>query len=84
MWHVYILQSSKNGRFYIGSTKNLSQRLYQHNAGLVTATRFIRPLAVVYNESFETRSDAYARERWLKSQKSRLAIDALIKGSGKS
>ena len=80
MWHVYILQSSKNGRFYIGSTKNISQRLYQHNAGLVTATRFIRPLAVVHSEAFGTRTYAYARERWLKAQKSRLTIEMLITG----
>jgi len=66
MWDVYILRSSKNGRYHIGSAGSVAQRLHQHNAGLVTATRYLRPLRVIYAESFPDRVQAYKRERWLK------------------
>lgn len=79
MWDVYILRSSKNGRYYIGSAGSVAQRLHQHNAGLVTAARYLRPLRVIYTESFPDRVQAYKRERWLKAQKSRLVIDAFLK-----
>ena len=34
MFHIYILQSQQSGRYYIGCTKNVAQRLTQHNGGL--------------------------------------------------
>ncbi|MDP2918981.1 MAG: GIY-YIG nuclease family protein, partial [Dehalococcoidia bacterium] len=33
MFYVYILQSEKSGRYYIGSTGDIPTRLAQHNAG---------------------------------------------------
>ena len=33
MFFVYILQSEKDGGFYIGYTSDLDKRLQQHNAG---------------------------------------------------
>ena len=41
---VYILQSLKNTRYYIGSTDNISKRIEEHNQGKVKATRYIMPL----------------------------------------
>jgi putative endonuclease len=41
---VYILQSKKNNRFYIGSTNNINRRLEQHNKGLVISTKNIKLL----------------------------------------
>ena len=43
---VYIIQSTKNGYYYIGSTDNLERRLIQHNKGLVKATKNLRPLEI--------------------------------------
>ena len=38
MFHVYILLSEKTGKFYIGSTGNLEDRLSRHTTGRSKAT----------------------------------------------
>ncbi len=78
MYSVYVLRSEKNGRFYIGYSGNLEVRLSQHNAGKVKATRYLRPMSVVYTETYETSTEARKRERYLKSLKSHEAIEDLI------
>lgn len=66
MFYIYVLRSRKNGRFYIGLTKNLKKRLAEHNRGRSKATRYIRPLELIYKERYSTRSDAAKREKFLK------------------
>lgn len=82
MFYVYVLQSEKNGRYYIGHTNSLERRLKQHNAGLVPSTRYLRPLTLVYAEQYEEGTQARQRERWLKAQKSRRMLEGLIKQVG--
>ncbi len=67
MYHVYILRSEKDGKRYIGQTGNLEQRLSRHNEGRVPSTKYRRPLHLIHSEEYETRADALARERYLKS-----------------
>lgn len=64
---VYVLQSSVDGRTYVGSTDNLDRRLKQHNSGQVKSTRYRIPLKVLFTEEFSTLSEARARELWWKS-----------------
>jgi len=64
---VYILKSDKDGKLYTGHTVDLERRLSEHNSGKVRSTRNRRPLAVVYEEYYGNKSEAYARERYLKS-----------------
>ena len=40
---VYILSSSKTGRYYTGSTDDIERRLKEHNYGKVLSTRNGRP-----------------------------------------
>ncbi|MBU1355163.1 MAG: GIY-YIG nuclease family protein [Candidatus Edwardsbacteria bacterium] len=77
-WFVYILQSAKDRRFYIGSTSDIEKRLAKHNAGGVDATKYRRPLALVYKEELPYKITAMTRERQLKSLKSHKAIQALV------
>ena len=45
MYYTYIIQSQKNGRFYIGSCHNIDRRIERHNAGAFLITlldKFIR------------------------------------------
>jgi putative endonuclease len=79
MAHVYILQSEKNGRYYIGSTNDLGRRLKQHQSGLVKATKFILPLKLVFAQEFSNLEDARSIEYKLKSFKSRKVIEQIIK-----
>lgn len=79
MFYIYILQSVNFGTYYIGSTKDVSERLRKHNTGKVKSTKHKNPWEVVYQESFVTLSDARKRELYLKSLKSRKAVEKIIK-----
>jgi putative endonuclease len=85
MYYTYILQSGSTGKYYIRSTQNLERRLAQHNdpnyRGFKITKRFKGPWRLVCTESFETRSQAMAREKQIKSWKSRKALQELIRGS---
>lgn len=80
MWWVYILQSSSSGRYYIGYTDNLERRVTEHNSGQTASTRGEGPWVLVYSQPFNTKTAAYARERQIKSWKSRRTIEELIRG----
>jgi len=67
MYFVYILQSTKDKRTYVGYTKNISVRLQQHNSGYVKATKHRRPFKVLFFENFHTEIEARKREAWWKS-----------------
>jgi len=72
MWHVYVLESKKDGNRYVGMTNDLRHRLWMHNAGKVLPTRDRRPLALIYVESFIDKHDAAAREKFLKTVGARI------------
>lgn len=76
-WFVYILRCA-DGTLYTGSTKDVSRRCDQHNAG--AASRYTRgrlPVSVVYQESQATQSLALKREAAIKAM-SRQQKEALI------
>ncbi len=68
MYYVYILQSIKTGKLYIGHTDDLTRRLEEHNTGREGKyTRQNGPWGLVYNESYPDKSSAVQREIYLKS-----------------
>ena len=67
MFFVYVLRSVVNNWFYTGQTENLNARLKQHNAGKTKSTKGYRPLELVYFEVCNSRKNALAREKFLKS-----------------
>ena len=78
MFTMYILQSERDGKYYIGSTDDLSKRLTRHNNGYSRYTKNRGPFKLVYREEFASRSEAKKREYYLKSLKSKSAIEKLI------
>ena len=66
MFKVYILESEKSGRFYIGYSEDADRRLVDHNSRKVKSTRPYRPWMKVYEESCATEADAISRERHIK------------------
>ncbi len=66
-FYVYVLLSKKDGKFYIGSTKNLKVRFSQHNKGQVTSTSYRRPFKLIYYEAGLNLHDARERETYLKT-----------------
>lgn len=66
MYYVYILYSEKDKLLYTGFTPNLKSRLKCHQDGFVKATKFRRPLKLIYYESYLRELDARKREVYLK------------------
>jgi putative endonuclease len=69
MFFLYILQSTKTGRYYIGSTGDLQARLAEHNSDKSRYTRNRGPWKMVYSESFATLGLARRREMEIKAWK---------------
>ena len=76
---VYIIESGRNGRLYVGQTADMETRLAAHNGGLVKATRYLTPWRLVYTEACIDQTAARKREYRLKQLKSRKALEALIR-----
>ena len=64
---VYILLSEKDQKLYVGCTSNLDKRLERHNTGQVPATKYRLPVLLVYSKAFDSKEEAFKRERFLKS-----------------
>jgi putative endonuclease len=62
MWYVYILESGKDNKHYIGSTNDLNRRIEEHNNGFVESTSARRPLRLVSYIAVETEKQARSRE----------------------
>jgi putative endonuclease len=75
---VYILQSEKDGGYYIGYTADLEERLKRHNERRSRYTRNKTPWKFIYQEDFSTRTEAIRREREIKRMKSREYIERLV------
>jgi len=74
---VYILLC-KNKRYYIGNTIDLEKRLLKHNAGLVLATKNLRPFSLIFCQEFSTIQEARKIEYWLKKLKNKELISRII------
>jgi putative endonuclease len=79
MCYVYILESLKNGRYYIGVTGKLEDRLKRHNAGETKSTKQHAPYKIIFTESFASLSEARMREIEIKRRKSRKYIEEIVK-----
>lgn len=66
-YFVYILQSQKDSRLYVGCTADVNERLKRHNSGAVAATKSRLPLDLIHQEKFDNKAAAFNRERYLKS-----------------
>ncbi len=80
MNYVYILQSEKNGRFYVGSTTDLNKRMSEHQEGSVLSTKAYKPWKLVFRKEFENYSDAKKAELKIKRYKRRDYIIKFIDG----
>jgi putative endonuclease len=66
-YFTYVLLSLKDGMFYTGYTRDITERIIQHHSGNVPSTTDRRPLRLLYYEACLTKEDALAREKYLKS-----------------
>ena len=81
-YYVYILQSMKDSRYYIGSSADVDARLRYHNAGRQRSTKNRVPFILVYKEICNNKKAALRRESQIKSYKGGEAFRRLISNSG--
>ncbi len=67
MHYVYVLKSTRDGKFYTGCTEDLRKRYREHNDGKVSSTKGRGPLELIYYEASLDRTDAFTREKYLKT-----------------
>ena len=78
-YFVYILYSEKCDKYYVGHADNFEKRLYEHNNSKGGKfSKSCSPWKLVYHEKHVSRVEAVAREREIKSKKSRKYIELLI------
>ena len=68
MWFVYILKCSDN-TYYTGITTDIDRRLIEHNTSSDKAARYTRtrrPVEIIYESSFLTKSEASKEEYRIK------------------
>jgi len=76
---MYILRCADDS-YYVGSTRNLESRLWQHQQGLgAEYTQHRLPVELVYAYEFERVIDAFAMEKRVQGW-SRKKREALIRG----
>jgi len=75
---VYILQSTKNLKYYIGSSVDVKDRLIYHNNGWVTATKNKGPWEIKFTQCYPSIKEAKQIEYKLKKLKSRKIIEQII------
>ena len=76
---VYILESEKSGRYYIGSTDNINRRIKEHNLGKVVSTKNIRPWKIKIFIECDTLTEARSSEYRLKKYKRKDILEKVIK-----
>ncbi|WP_111672377.1 GIY-YIG nuclease family protein [Algoriphagus litoralis] len=75
----YILFSKSKEKYYMGHTcEQINQRIRKHNSNHKGFTGSEADWKLVFIENFPDKSSAYARERAVKSWKSRKKIEELI------
>jgi len=80
MFYVYVLFSEKDKLLYTGFTPNLKSRFKAHSNGYVKATKFRRPLKLIYYEAYSEELDARRREKYLKGGNGRDTLKVQLKG----
>ena len=67
MYFVYILESDKDHKLYVGYSRDWNERLQEHNQGKVISTKDRRPLKIIHLEGFLHQQDATKMEKFYKT-----------------
>jgi len=81
MFYTYILFSVTINKYYVGASENPEERLKKHNAKNKGFTNQANDWQIVFLKPFNTKSEALAHEKLIKSWKSSLKIQKLISSS---
>jgi putative endonuclease len=79
-WYLYIIKA-KDESLYTGITTNITRRVEEHNSG--TGAKCLRgklPVELVYNEIYNSSSEARKREEAIKNWKRENKLKLINKG----
>ena len=79
MYYVYVIQSLKDKKLYIGHTDNLKRRFKEHSTGQVESTKNRRPLMLICYEAYLDKETAKKREEFLKTSDGKLDINRRLR-----
>jgi putative endonuclease len=80
---LYILQSERSGRYYVGASDELERRIEQHNNPQNNPSRWTRgggPWKLVFAQEFSSSGKAQRAEKFVKRMKSRAFIEKIASG----
>ena len=78
MANVYILESLRDGRYYIGSTIDLETRLKHHLGGHTPSTKRFGEIKLVFSQQYDSLREARIIEKRLKKLKRKDYIKKII------
>lgn len=78
-FYIYILESAKDKKRYVGYTTNIVRRIEEHKKGLSFATRPRLPMKLIYFEACTNEEDAKRREFYLKTTRGRRFLAKRLK-----
>jgi len=79
MHYVYVLQSLKDKKLYIGYSSNLKRRLKEHKTGGSRSTKCRLPFKLLYYESHTSEKDARRREKYFKTDKGKSSLRQILR-----
>ena len=80
-YFVYVLESLKDGKLYIGWTDNLKERLKEHEKGKVFSTKSRLPIRLIYFEACLSKGATIKREKYFKTGFGRRFLKNRLAGS---
>lgn len=83
MYFIYVLKSLKDGRTYVGCTKDLDNRIKEHNSGEVKSTKSRTPFVLWYKEEYLDKYEAFNREKHFKTAWGRRQLRKILDNSQK-
>ena len=78
MHWVYVLNSRKDGKQYIGYSKDFYRRLDEHNSGKSKSTKHRGSFDLIFCEGFINKSDALRREVYFKTTAGKRALKIML------
>ncbi len=78
-FYVYVLESIKDKKRYIGFATNLKKRIEEHKKGLSFSTKPRLPMKLIYFEACTNEEDAKRREEYFKTTRGRRFLAKRLK-----
>ena len=78
---VYILFSVSTEKYYTGSTRDLENRLLEHNSGQTKSIKHGIPWEVIWQKQLPTRAEAMQLETKIKKRGAKRFLEDLSRGA---